>query len=217
MRLPDGSTEPLIADWAPLDPASLLGSLGVVDRGRPMVLAVDGRSGAGKSTLARLLANAVPGACCVATDDIAWNHSMFDWASELASGIIAPVRRGLPVDYRPPGWIAHDRPGAVTVPAARTLLVVEGVGSSQRALAGAIDAAVWVQSDAVVARRLGIARDIASGVNGDPDAAIAFWDEWAAAEEKFLERDEPWLRTSVFLAGVPRAAGGLQGSSPPPR
>lgn len=217
MRLPEGSTEPVIADWAPVDAVSLLASLGVLDRGRPMVLAVDGRSGAGKSTLTRRLTDAVPGASWVSTDDIAWNHSMFDWASELVSGVIAPVRRGLPVDYRPPGWIAHDRPGAVTVPAARTLLVVEGVGSSQRALAGAIDAAIWVQSDAVVARRLGIARDIASGVNGDPDAAIAFWDEWASAEEGFLERERPWLRASAFLAGVPRAADGLQGSSPPRR
>jgi hypothetical protein len=66
-----------------------------------------------------------------------------------------------------------------------------------------IDAAIWVQSDADAARQLGIERDIANGLNGDRDAAIAFWDEWAAAEERLLEDEAPWSRANVFVAGVP--------------
>ncbi|MFT4215638.1 MAG: hypothetical protein QM619_00400 [Micropruina sp.] len=134
MQLPHGSSEPVIDHWEPVDASTLLADLGLLDAERPMVLAVNGRSGASKSTLTRQLAGAVPNASVVATDDIAWNHSLFDWASELADNVIAPVRRGEAVRYRPPGWISHDRPGAVTVPAARSLLIVEGVGSSQRAL-----------------------------------------------------------------------------------
>ena len=49
--------------------------------------------------------------------------------------MLEPVRAGEAVAYRPPAWDARDRPGAVTVPAGLTLLVVEGVGSSRRALA----------------------------------------------------------------------------------
>ncbi|MFT3860969.1 uridine kinase family protein [Micropruina sp.] len=205
MQLPDGTSEPPIDAWHDVTVTSLLARLGVLRGDRPVLVAVDGRSGAGKSTLARRLADAVPDAAVVATDDIAWNLSMFDWARELATNVLIPVRRGQSVRYRPPGWITHDRPGAVVVPAARSLLIVEGVGSSQAALAHLLDAALWVQSDAAVARRLGLARDIASGANGDEPASVAFWDEWGAAERVFLEREEPWLRASAIVAGVPLA------------
>ena len=201
--MPDGSGEPLAPSWTEGDVTALLGHLEVLEREHPAVVAVDGRSGAGKSTLARRLVTAVPGAALVPTDAVAWHFSMFDWTAELVSNVIVPVRRGQPVRYRPPGWISKNRPGAVTVEASRSLLIVEGVGSSQSGLTDVIDAALWVQSDADVSRKLGIERDIANGVNGDRDASIAFWDEWAAAEERFLEYDAPWARANAFVAGVP--------------
>ncbi|HEU5487111.1 MAG TPA: hypothetical protein VFU98_19570 [Microlunatus sp.] len=212
MRVPEGSTEPEVDSWAELEVSALLGHLGVLNRPEPVVVAVDGRSGAGKSTLARHLTAALTDAALVSTDDIAWHFSMFDWAAELIANIVEPVRRGEPVSYRPPGWVARDRPGALTVAADRSLLVIEGVGSSQRALTGALDAAVWVQSDVAAARRLGIERDVAGGVNGDRAASIAFWDEWAAAEGPFLEREAPWSRAHAMVAGVPVAVpSGLRG------
>lgn len=201
LRMRPGSAEPAVTAWEPVSAADLLAA--VTGRGPgPRVIAVDGRSGAGKSTLASLLAAATPRAAVVSTDDVAWNHSMFDWAEDFRSSIIGPVRAGLAVDYRPPGWVAHRRPGSVRVEPARSLLVVEGVGSSQRAMRELIDAAIWVQSDAAVARDLGIARDTASGVNGDHHQAIAFWDEWMAAEDPFLEREAPWSQAAAIVAGV---------------
>jgi uridine kinase len=203
VRVPDGSGEPVAASWTEGDVTTLLGHLEVLKGEHPAVVAVDGRSGAGKSTLARRLVIAVPDAALVATDDVAWHFSMFDWTAELVSNVIVPVRRGQPVRYRPPGWITKNRPGAVTVEASCSLLIVEGVGSSRRELTDVIDAAIWVQSDVDTARQQGIERDIASGVNGDRDASIAFWDEWAVAEECFLEYEAPWSRANVFVAGVP--------------
>ncbi|MFT4229226.1 MAG: hypothetical protein QM602_02940 [Microbacterium sp.] len=91
----------------------------------------------------------------------------------------------------------------MTVPRDLSLLIVEGVGSSQIALRGAIDAAIWVQSDASAARESGIARDTATAVNGDPEETVRFWDEWAAEEEPFLERGAPWARADAIVAGVP--------------
>lgn len=149
------------------------------------------------------MAEVIPGAAVVATDDVAWWFSMFDWSAELITNVIEPVRRGEPVTYRPPGWVARDRPGVVSVPGSLSLLVIEGVGSSQAALTGAIDAAIWVQSDAAAARERGLARDIASGDNGDAEETVRFWDDWAAQEEPFLERDEPWTRADAIVAGVP--------------
>ena len=81
-------------------------------RGRPFLLAVDGRSSNGKSNFAGRIALALPGTSVVHTDDIAWWHSRFGWDDLLISGVLAPLRRGEAVDYRPPAWDgrAQSRP-----------------------------------------------------------------------------------------------------------
>ncbi|HET7474951.1 MAG TPA: hypothetical protein VFJ97_02885 [Dermatophilaceae bacterium] len=167
---------------------------------RPAVLAVDGRSAGGKSTFADLLRQCVPRSWVVHTDDVAWYHSFFDWAPLLAAGVLEPVRRGEPVSFRPPGWQQRSRPGAVEVPAGLDLLVVEGVGSSRRELTDLVDGSVWVQSDADLARRRGVARD------GGTAAAEDFWAEWEGHELPFLEADRPWQRALLVVNGTPPAS-----------
>ena len=115
--------------------------------GRPPVLAVDGRSAGGKTTLAGRLAAAMPGAVVVHTDDVAWWHAAFDWVDLLVDGVLAPVRRGAAVSYRPPKWDERGRPGAIEVPAGASLVVVEGVGAGRRELTGLLDGVVWVRTD----------------------------------------------------------------------
>jgi hypothetical protein len=161
--------------------------------GRARVVAIDGRSGAGKTTLARQLAATQPRAAVVHTDDIAWFHARFDWVELMREGVLEPVHRGEPVAYRPPPWGARSRPGAVEVPAPCDLLIVEGVGAGRRELGDLLDAAVWVQSDRDVARERGIARD-----GGD----VTGWDEWQSEEVPYLERDRPWERADVIVAGT---------------
>ena len=74
--------------------------------GPPRILAVDGRSGSGKTTAAERMAGGVPGSAVVHTDDIVWNHAMFDWAELITEGVLGPVRRGEAVTFRPPAWNA---------------------------------------------------------------------------------------------------------------
>ena len=166
------------------------------------VVAVDGRGGGGKSTLARRLAAVQPDAAVVSTDDIAWNHSIFGWADALVDGVLRPYRAGSAVYYRPPGWVRHGREGAVEVADSVRLLIIEGVGASRRELAEWLDAACWVQSDFAEAERLGLIRDIASGVNGDAEQTVAFWHTWMAEELPFFARDRPWERADLILAGT---------------
>ena len=166
------------------------------------VVAVDGRGGGGKTTLASRLARCVPDSAVVGTDDIAWNHSIFDWAEPLIDGVLRPYRTGSAVTYRPPGWVRHGREGAVEVTDTVQLLIIEGVGASRLELTDWLDAAVWVQSDFAEAERRGIARDVASGVNGDADATMAFWHTWMAEELPFFERDRPWERADLIVAGT---------------
>jgi len=200
-----GPGEPVVGPWRAVAPEACLAQwLGAEGTRRPgrHVVAVDGRSAAGKSTLARRLQSCVAGSLVVSVDDIAWHAPMFGWAPLAAEGVLVPFREGRSVRYRPPAWDVHARPGHLEVNGDVSVLFLEGVGASRRALAELIDVAVWVQSDYATAERLGIARDIASGVNGDDAESVAFWHAWMAQENPFLANDRPWTRADLVVAGV---------------
>jgi hypothetical protein len=192
--------EPAAGPWRVEPLAAVVATLGgqePASAGRPLIVAVDGRSSSGKTTLSRHIAETVPGASVVHTDDIAWWHAAFDWAELLAAGVLEPVRAGRPVAYRPPAWDARDRPGAVTVPGGVRLLVVEGVGSSRRALAHLLDASLWVQSDLAETDRRNAVR-VQAGEISPADFA-----SWMAEESRFLAADRPWERAGLIVAGTP--------------
>jgi hypothetical protein len=201
VRLPDG--EPRFGPWRVRRIDDLLRDVLpdlLPDRAglaAPLLLAVDGRSGSGKTTTARRILDRVPGAAVVHTDDVAWYHAMFDWSALMADGVLAPLRRGEAVAFRPPPWDARARPGAVTVAAGCPLVVVEGVGIGRRDLAAYFDGLVWVQADRATARSRGVARD------GGGPAQEAFWDEWEAAERPFLAAERPWERAGAVVEGTP--------------
>ncbi|WP_457963617.1 hypothetical protein M1E17_19645 [Arthrobacter sp. D1-29] len=162
---------------------------------RPWIVAVDGRSGAGKTTLVNRLLARVPDSDVVHTDDVAWHLSFFDWADELREGVLEPLLQGEAVHYRPPGWVARERPGAIALRAGRSVVWVEGSGSSRQDLTDLIDASIWVQCDNLEARRRLLARD------GQEEQDLHR--EWEAQEIPFLLQDRPWERATVIVAGRP--------------
>ena len=88
------------------------------------------------------------------------------------------------------------------MPGTTDVVLVEGVGANQREFADLIDFTIWTQSDQAEAERRGIARDIASGVNGDAEQSAAFWHEWMAHETRFLAEERPWERADLIVAGT---------------
>ncbi len=195
--------EPEARSWEPLDDVGLAVRLrALLPAGDQALVLVDGRSGSGKTTFAERLVRLLDGEL-VHSDDIAWHHDPIDWADLLVDGVIAPWRRGAAVSFRPPGWVARGRPGAVAVRVC-ALLVVEGVGAGRAGLAAGADLVVWVQSDRDEARRRGLARDVELGRS--PGEAAAFWDDWMHAEDPFLAADRPWSRASLIVNGTPPAA-----------
>lgn len=165
-------------------------------KGRPAVLAVDGRSAGGKSTLAARLAEAVPGTAVVHTDDIAWWHSVFAWVDLITDGVLEPVRRGEAVSFRPPAWDERNRPGAVEVPAGCRLVIVEGVGAGRRELAHLLDGVVWVETPPAESAR----RDEVRIANGETDRAT--YDAWMAEEHPFVEEQRTWERAFAIVDGT---------------
>lgn len=168
--------------------------------GRAPLLGIDGRSSSGKSSLARRLQEAIPGAAIVHTDDVAWWHSCFDWVDLLAEGVLAPLRRGESVAYRPPEWDRRDRSGAIEVSGAASVVVIEGVGAGRRELAEQLDGIVWVQADLETTRRRDAVRIAAGEIS---EAAYA---HWMAEEMPFVADQRTWERAFAVVAGTPELA-----------
>lgn len=203
LHLPAG--EPAAGPWRSYPVQRLVDLLTEIApevRDRPRVVAVDGRAGSGKTTLAGRLVTAAHPTAVVHTDDVAWHHSFFDWAELLAHHVLEPLRDGQPVHYRPPGWQAKGRPGAIDVPAGLELVVVEGVGAGRRELSHLLDAVFWVQSDYWEAERKGLDRDVQTGVNGDAEEAARFWQRWQDQERLFLADQRPWDRAFAIVRGT---------------
>ena len=204
MTLPPG--EPAAGPWRAIreeDLVRVLFNAGSVSPRKPLIVAVDGRGASGKTTLAERLARQVDRSAIVHTDDIAWNEPFFTWGHLLGDHILSPLRRGESVMFSPPAWAKHGRDGAIEVRAGLDLVIIEGVGASQRELSDLVDATVWVQSDFAAAETRGIARDIAQGVNGSAEETVAFWHEWMDEELLFLSEQRPWERACIVVAGTP--------------
>jgi hypothetical protein len=175
--------------------------------GHLVILAIDGRSNNGKTSLAVRIAEAVPGAAVIHTDDIAWEHSRFGWADLLTDGILVLLNRGEAVSYRPSRWDERGREGSLNVPAGCPLLVIEGDGAGRREVAHLIDALIWVQSDEREAERRRLARDrdpdafdLANQVPGGMPRDHA---AWMAEEIPFNAAQRTWERADVIVCGTP--------------
>lgn len=218
MFLPEG--EPAVELWRAVDGGEFIDLVQQAagrPTARPRIVAVDGRGAAGKSTLATWLQEAVSASAIVHTDDLAWCEPYFAWGHMLLQ-VLQPLHRGEAVHLHPPAWQANGRVGAIDVPAGLELVVVEGVGASQREHANLIDATVWVQSDFAEAEGRGIARDIEQGVNGDSEQSVAFWHEWMGHELSFIQQQRPLQRAALVVAGtsvMPLDAGQLAVASGP--
>ncbi|MGK5680212.1 uridine kinase family protein [Actinoplanes sp. URMC 104] len=163
--------------------------------GRPRVIAIDGRGGAGKTTLAERLCEVAPDAAIVHTDDVAWNHAYFAWGAVLAKNILQPLHRGAAVNFRPEAWVAHNRPGSITVPAGAQFVFIEGTGVIREELARWLDASVWMQGDLDEQERRLLVRD------GDSPEQLEHVANWLLEELPFLAREQPWARATMIVGG----------------
>lgn len=95
------------------------------------IVAVDGPSGAGKSTFTAHLAEVLPGAPVVRSDDfrVPWDADPLTWWRPLRDRVLGPLREGRPALLRRYDW-HRDRYGPEEEIRVAPVLVVEGVGAA---------------------------------------------------------------------------------------
>jgi uridine kinase len=154
-----------------------------VSGSRPVVL-IDGRSGSGKSELANELA-AVLGAQLVRLDDVypGWNGLEVASAS-VGTDILLGNR------WRRWDWATGTRAEWHDLDPRRAL-IVEGSGALSHANREHATLGVWIELDEPTRKARALARDGAM--------YASHWDEWAAQEQRFFDRERPDLLADVVV------------------
>lgn len=151
------------------------------------LICVDGLAGSGKTTFAAELAG-LTRAPVVHLDDLypGWG-GLHEVAREVLP-LLTDLAAGVPGRYRRWDWARSRYTGEVEV-LPTPLLVLEGVGSGQRAWADLITTLVWIETTQETRLLRGIERD--------GDRVRAEWLRWQADEQELLSRDQTDVRADL--------------------
>ena len=178
--------------------------------GPAVVVAIDGAGGSGKSALARELALLRDDVAVIEGDDfyrplkestraaltpLEAVDLLFDW-ERLRDEALAPLVRGDEARFRRYDWPTERLGEDVTIVDAAGVVVVEGVYVARPALRGYYDLIVVAKAP----RDVCLERQLARGENEPEQIA-----RWRAAEEWYLERQDPRRVADLVIDGSPGA------------
>ena len=189
------STRPVpIADLA----ARILG--GPARLGAVRLVCIDGPAGSGKTTLAGRLAAELGGAATVVHfDELYAGWTLTGALGRLQAGVLRPLSDRRAGAHHRYDWATRRfAPGPVVVPV-REVLLVEGCGSSPRALDPWTTLRIWVEAPVDLRLSRGLARD---GSELEPE-----WRRWLGTEAAEFAREGTRERADVRLDGAATASG----------
>jgi hypothetical protein len=160
------------------------------------LVGVDGPSGAGKSTFARALAARL-GSPLIETDDFMSWFRYRSWWPRFAAQVLDPLAAGRPAVFQQRDWRGDEfgtgLAGWRTV-GWHPVVVVEGVASTQPAVADRYAVRILVRTPAAVRLRRGTARD---GEDHRP-----LWIGSIPYEDELLARDGTERRAHLVIDGA---------------
>jgi uridine kinase len=159
-------------------------------------IGVDGFGAAGKSTLARAIAEALPGAVIVRTDDFPASADAGGWNQDrFVREVVEPLRAGRAARYGT--WdLVTDTPGSVVELPAGVPVIIDGVSSTDVALPVPWDLTIWVEAPEELRWQRILARD--------PAELIARWrQEWLPSERAYGQAQQPWRRVDIVVVPTP--------------
>lgn len=153
------------------------------------LVCIDGPAGSGKTTLALQVAD-----LCVAPvvrmDDLypGW-EGLFEVEPEVL-GLLRPLSEGRAGCYRRFDWLAEEYRETHCVEPT-PMLVLEGVGSGNRAWRELVTTLVWVEAPDEVRLSRGLARD--------GDAQREHWLRWMSDEARLFAREQTRARADLVF------------------
>ena len=169
--------------------------------GAVRLVCLDGPAGSGKTTLAGRLADVLgDAAALVHYDELYAGWTLTGAQGRLQAGVLRPLAEGRAGSHHRFDWAARRfSPDPVAVPP-RAVLLVEGCGSSPRALDAWTSLRIWVEAPADLRLRRGLARD---GSGLEPE-----WRRWLGTEAAEFAREGTRGRADVRLDGAATADDG---------
>jgi hypothetical protein len=168
--------------------------------GAVRLVCVDGPAGSGKTTLAGRLADALgDAAALVHFDELYAGWTITGSQGRLQAGVLRPQSEGRAGSHHRFDWGTRRfaaEPIAVPV---RAVLVVEGCGSSPRALDPWTSLRIWVEAPADLRLARGLARD---GWELEPE-----WRRWLDTEAAEFAREDTRARADLRLDGAAAPEG----------
>lgn len=152
--------------------------------GGTRLVCVDGPAGSGKTTFGGRLAAALGAdARLLHLDDLYAGWTLTGCVARLSAGVLRPVAEGRAGSYHRFDWHAWRFETAPTEVAVTPVLVVEGCGSTARALDPWGTLRIWVEAPQPLRMARGVERD-----------GVALADEW-----------ERWQRTEAAVFAAERS------------
>jgi uridine kinase len=169
--------------------------------GAVRLVCVDGPAGSGKTTFAGRLTDALgDGAGLVHLEDLYAGWTLTGAVARLSAGVLRPLAEGRAGSHHRYDWAAGrlaDEPVAVPVPG---VLVVEGCGSSPRALDPWMTLRIWVEAPASLRLSRGLSRD--------GEDLAAHWRRWQETEARSFAAEDTRARADVRVDGAAAAPEG---------
>lgn len=153
------------------------------------LICLDGPSGSGKTTLAGEIA-AFSGATVVHTDELLEGWDGLPALPAALQALLGPLAEGSTGRAPRYDWTQGRYAGEVVLEPV-PLVVLDGVGSGARVLAGFTTTLVWLDGDVTLRRTRALERD---GEDFRPH-----WEAWATAEQAYFASDDPAGRADVTL------------------